>query len=121
MTAVLWALTAVVAGVYLIAGLGKLVQPYDRLARRMPWVRDYPARVVSMIGALEVAGALGLVLPVATGIAPVLAPVAAFGLVSLQAGAVTLHLRRGERSMLRVNLVLLVLALVLGILRAAAL
>ena len=48
------------------------------------------------IGALEVAGALGLVLPAVTGIAPVLVPLAAVGLVLVMVGAVVVHLRRGD-------------------------
>ena len=38
----------------------------------------------------------GLILPWLTGIAPVLTPLAASGLVILQALAILVHLRRGE-------------------------
>jgi len=62
----------------------------------MPWVGDFTAKQVRGIGAVEVAGALGLVLPALTGIAPVLVPIAATGLVITMAAAVTVHLRRGD-------------------------
>ena len=48
------------------------------------------------IGALEILGALGLVLPAVTGILPVLVPLAALGLTATMDGAVIVHLRRRE-------------------------
>jgi DoxX-like family len=69
--------------------------------------------MVKMIGAMEVPAAIGLVvLPAALGVAPILAPLAAVGLVLLMLGAAVTHLRRNELQMLAANLVLIVLALV---------
>jgi hypothetical protein len=59
---------------------------------------------------LEVLGALGLVLPPLTGIAPVLALSAAVGLVLIQVGGISLHLSRGEVKVIGLNIALLVLA-----------
>ncbi len=63
-----------------------------------------------MSGVVEVLGAVGLILPPLTGIAPILAPIAAIGLVLVQLGAVVFHLRRGEAKVVPMNLVLLMLA-----------
>lgn len=49
-----------------------------------------------MIGLAEVLGAVGLIVPWATRIVPVLTPVAAVGLAVLMAGAAQTHRRRKE-------------------------
>jgi hypothetical protein len=67
------------------------------------------------IGTLEIAAALGLVLPAALDIAPVLTAVAASGVVLLMLGAAATHIRRSEWQMLPVNLVLAGLALFVAI------
>ncbi|MFD0475128.1 DoxX family protein [Nonomuraea thailandensis] len=65
---------------------------------------------LKVLGAIEVLGAAGLILPAVTGIAPVLVPVAAVGVVVLMVGAMVTHLRRGEVSSAAGNLVYLALA-----------
>ena len=62
-------------------------------------------------------GALGLIVPAALGITPVLAPIAAVGLAALMVGAAITHARRKERQMLPVNLVLFALAAVVAVAR----
>jgi hypothetical protein len=69
-----------------------------------------PLRLVRTIGVLEVLGALGLILPPLIGIAPPVALAAAIGLVLIQVGGISLHLRRGEARLIGLNLALLVLA-----------
>ncbi|WDG18187.1 DoxX family protein [Microbacterium sp. Clip185] len=69
-----------------------------------------------MSGVVEVLGAVGLILPPLTGIAPILAPIAAIGLVLVQLGAVVFHLRRGEAKVVPMNLVLLMLAVAAAVL-----
>ena len=62
------------------------------------------------IGAAELAGALGLILPMLTGIKPRLTALAAAGLATIQVLAIPFHLYRGEFGILPINLVLLLLA-----------
>jgi hypothetical protein len=81
----------------------------------MGWVNDFSQSQVRMIGLLEVLGALGVILPAATGILPWLTPLAAGGLVLTMLGAMLIHLRRKEYQVLPVNLVLLILAAVIVI------
>ena len=112
MDVALWIVAGLLAAVYAGLGLGKILQARERLLAdpRMAWVEDFSDPVVKTIGALEVAGAVGLILPQATGVAPALTPLAATGLVLLQIGAMATHLRRGERQPLPINITLLVLA-----------
>lgn len=111
MTVAYWIVAGVLAAAYLAAGVMKLLQPKDRLATRMGWVDDFSGGAVKAIAAVEVLGAIGLVLPPLTGIAPVLAPIAAIGLVLVQVGAIAVHLRRGEQAQLAPNAVLFLLAI----------
>jgi hypothetical protein len=74
------------------------------------WVEDFSPGALKAIGALEFLAAVGLILPAALGIAPVLVPLAATGAVLLFAGAVTMRLRRGERATIIADLVYLAMA-----------
>lgn len=60
--------------------------------------------------ALEVLAALGLILPAAVGIAPVMVPVTAACVVLLMVGAMVTHGRRDEARFVVLNLVYLALA-----------
>ena len=82
MSIALWIVATVLALVFLAAGATKATKPKDELATTMPWVNDFSSNVVKLIGVLEILGALGLVLPAVTGVAPVLVPLAALGLRS---------------------------------------
>ena len=109
MNIALWVTAGLLAAVYLAVGLTKLGRG-RALRHRMGWVDDFPDPVVRFIGLTEIAGALGLVLPQATGTVPILTPVAASGLVLLQVLAIATHVRRGETSQLGINVLLLLLA-----------
>ena len=114
-----WIVSGLLAVVYLGVGAMKLVSPKERLAKNMGWVENASAPVVKLVGALEILGALGLVLPVLLNIAPVLTPLAASGLVAVQLVAIVVHLRRGERAIVP-NIVLLLLALFVALARFGA-
>lgn len=93
----LWIVNALLALGFLGAGLMKLLRDRDALvASGMAWAGDFQPGAIKAIGAAEVLGALGLILPLATGILPILSPVAATALAVLMAGAVVVHLRRRE-------------------------
>ena len=115
MNVFLWIVAGLLAVAFLRAGAMKLSQPKAKLsASGMPWVDDFSAGQVKTIGALEVLAAIGLIGPPLTGIAPVLAPLAAVGLVLTMIGAAVVHARRGETQGIVVNAVLLILAAVVA-------
>lgn len=113
----LWIVQGLLALVHLAAGGLKLVRSRERLVAsgHLDWMRDASDAAVKAVGLVEVLGALGLVLPWLTGIAPALTPTAAVGLVVVQLGALRVHLVRGERKPLPANVLLLVLAAVVAV------
>ena len=110
MSIALWVVQVLVAVAFLGAGATKLSQPKEKLLENMAWVEDFSQPTVRIIGALEILGAIGVVVPALTGILPWLTPLAALGLVLLMLGAALTHLRRTEYGYIIMNAVLLVLA-----------
>lgn len=93
----LWIVNALLALASLAAGAMKVIRAKPQLkAAGMHWTDDFAAPSIKGIGALEVVGALGLILPLATGVLPILTPLAATGLAVIFVGAVVTHLRRRE-------------------------
>jgi uncharacterized membrane protein len=112
MNLALWIVAGLLTVVYLLSGIGKLIVPKEKLAA-FPggeWIEDFSAGSVKAIGVLEVLAAVGLILPAALDIAPVLVPLAATGAVLLFVGAVIMRLRRGEKVTIIFDLVYLAMA-----------
>lgn len=114
MNILLWILQAVLAAMFLMAGVMKSTQPKAKLADKLPWVEDFSPGTVRFIGIAELAAGLGLILPAATGIAPILTPLAATGLVIVMIGAMITHARRKEPGAIAFNAVLLIAAAVIA-------
>ena len=111
MNIALWIVAGVLGAAALAGGAQKLMQPKEKLAAAgYGWVDDFGANAVKSIGALEVLAGVGLILPAALDIAPVLVPVAAVGVVLLMIGAAITHFRRQEMQAIAVNVVLLAVA-----------
>jgi hypothetical protein len=85
-----------------------------KLVTRLPWVEDFSPGTVRLIGIVELLGAIGLVLPAALDIVPVLTPLAATGLAIVMALAVNTHRRRHEPSGMALTATLLAAALVVA-------
>jgi hypothetical protein len=117
MNIALWIVTGILAVLYLFAGGTKAFTPHEKLKTQMAWVEDFSAGTVRFIGIAEILGAIGVVLPWLTGIAPILTPIAATGLVVIQALAIPVHVRRHEQKGLPMNIVLLLLALAVAVFR----
>ncbi|MFG1624982.1 DoxX family protein [Kribbella sp. NPDC049227] len=119
MNVFLWIVAGVLAAFFLAAGANKLSQSRRKLLANpnMQWVEDFSAGTLKLIGTAEVLGALGLILPGALDIAPILVPLAAVGLAVIMAGAIVTHARRKEWKVLPLNAVVLILAVLLAVFR----
>ena len=118
MNIALWVIQGLLASLFLFAGGMKLFAR-DRFLERAE--QRHPDRalglsrgLVTFIGASEVAGSLGLVLPLGTQVLPVLTPLAAIGLAVIMVLATRFHLKRGEPVSMTIGLAVLCMVVVVG-------
>ena len=91
---VLWIIQGSLAALFLFTGGLKLVLPVE--AMQQPDMPSLPGPLLRFIGVAEVCGALGLILPWALRIRPILTPVAAAGLVIIMIGATVITAMSGQ-------------------------
>jgi uncharacterized membrane protein len=119
MNIALWITAALLALFFAAAGFMKTFRPVAEI-RKMPWAATMPEASIRLIGIAELLGAVGLNVPLATNIAPILTPIAAVCLAILMFGAARTHQKLGDpRSAVATTLVLAALALVVAVGRLA--
>lgn len=110
MNIALWIAQGLLAAMYLMAGTLKTFQT-AKAKEQLPWAKNRSDGFVRFVGISELLGALGLILPLVTGILPWLTVLAAVGLTLIQLLAIfTEHLPKKEYNVIPVNIVLLALA-----------
>lgn len=110
MNIALWIVQVLLLGVFGMAGGMKGFAP-AQAKERLAWAKTRPDGLLRFVGIMEILGALGLVLPWATGILPWLTPVAAVGLATVQGLAIlTVHGPDQEYRVIPANVILLLLA-----------
>jgi uncharacterized membrane protein YphA (DoxX/SURF4 family) len=107
---IIWIVQIIVALVFFMAGMMKLTQSKEKAIEKTAWVEDFSPGALKAIGAVEVAGALGMIFPSLLNILPILTPLAGVGLVLTMIGAMLTHIRRQELPLIVPNIVLLGLA-----------
>jgi uncharacterized membrane protein YphA (DoxX/SURF4 family) len=111
MNIVLWVVQILLAVMYGMAGIMKTFQT-TKAKEQLPWAKNRSDTFVRFVGTAELLGALGLFLPLLTGILPWLTPLAAVGLTMIQLLAIfTEHLPKKEYNVIPVNIVLLALSI----------
>jgi DoxX-like family len=113
MVIALWISRVVVALVFFVIGGIKAIR--NTKPGKKPGEADAVIPLpMRLLGGAEVLGALGLILPVATGIAPVLTIAAAVCLGIVMVGATIIHLTRKESPGLTLTLLVLLAFIVVG-------
>ncbi len=99
------------AVIFGIAGFIKLKFSKKKLAKSMPWTREFKPATIQFIGLFELLGALGLIIPtiIRTGYGLVTYAALGLGLIMILAGIY--HSRRKEWASLIINFILLLLCL----------
>ena len=112
----LWIIAGVLAFIFAASGAMKLVQSKEKLVASATggWAADWSPAQIKLVGVAEILGAIGLILPAALHVAPILVPLAAVGLILVMIGAAIVHARRHELPNVAINVVLLVLAAVVA-------
>ncbi len=120
MNVTLWVLQGLCAFAFVAAGALKLFTPKEKLEVKMHWAKTWPEGRIKLLGLAEVLGAIGLIAPWATGLLPVLTPVAAIALVPLMVGAAATHAKLKEPVVAPVVLAVLCVVIAAGRLFAFA-
>ncbi|HEY7540734.1 MAG TPA: DoxX family protein [Methylomirabilota bacterium] len=103
----LWTAQALLAAVFLFAGASKFIMSVEEMTRDI----QLPGMFLRFIGAAEILGAIGLILPSLLRIRPGLTPLAAAGLVIIMIGATAVSFMIG-------GVVMALAPLVVGLLAA---
>jgi len=122
MVIALWIAQVLLAGMYGMAGGMKTFQP-DAVRKnpQMTWAHDKQDGYIRFVGVSELLGALGVILPILTGILVWLTPLAAVGLSIIQVLAIFMvHLPKKEYQVIPMNVVLLALSIFVAYGRFAA-
>jgi uncharacterized membrane protein YphA (DoxX/SURF4 family) len=110
MNIALWIIQCMLAAMYLMSGVMKTFRT-AKAKEQFPWAKNRSDLFVRFVGISEILGALGLILPLLTGILPWLTVLAAIGLTLIQLLAIfTEHLPKKEYNVIPINLGLLALA-----------
>lgn len=112
MNTALWIVAGLLAGVALLGGSTKTFLPKTTLAAHDGgrWTAEASVGFVKTLGILELAAAVGLVLPALLDVAPIIVPVTATCWVALMIGAMITHLRLGQPGLVTLNLAYLAMA-----------
>jgi hypothetical protein len=106
MNITLWIAQGILCFAFLGAG-GMKVFAYSKYKASVGQQMDFSRGLVTFIGISELAGALGVVLPMASGIAPMLTTLAAAGLGVIMLLATAYHLKRKEPAYMTAGLLIL--------------
>jgi uncharacterized membrane protein YphA (DoxX/SURF4 family) len=107
---ILWIIQILLAILFTLFGLMLLTTPHEKILEKVTWAKNFSPRTTKLIGLVELLGAIGLIVPMATGILPWLTPLAAIGLVLNMIGAIVTHLRYREYPNVIFPIILLLLA-----------
>lgn len=106
----LWVVQVLLALAFGMAGFMKVSMPISELATKgMGFVNHTAETLVRFIGFTEILGAIGLILPAALRIKPILTPIAAVGIAIIMLLAIKEHLSQNESIV--ANVILFVLAI----------
>ncbi|MDN5913603.1 MAG: DoxX family protein [Pseudonocardia sp.] len=99
MDVALWIIAGALALAFGTGGATQILltkQRYGALAGSQQWVEDFGPGHIKAIGTIKLLGVVGLIVPPLVGVAVVLSPLAACGLMLVMAGAATTRFRRSE-------------------------
>lgn len=116
MQVAIWAVSAVLAAGFIGGGLFRATAPVETLRKAgLGWAAELPRWQVRVISALEILGGIGLILPVLTGVLPILTALAACGLAIIMLLAAGFHIRRREFRNVPVTLLFAALAIFVAV------
>lgn len=105
----LW-IAQILLAAFMITGTVLKFMPVEKIAPMMPWTGQVPLLLVRLLGIVDFAGALGLILPVLLRIKPQLTTITAICIIALMICAIIFHVSRGEASVIGGNILAIFIA-----------
>jgi hypothetical protein len=109
MNTALWVVQVLTALAFGQHGYSVLFQ-VEQARTRFAWTRDVSPTTLRVVGTAEILGAIGVIVPAATGVLPWLTVGAAAGLVTVMVLAIAFHVTRREWPNVGINLIFGLLA-----------
>jgi len=106
----LWVAQSLLFVAFVVFGGMKLFMPINQLAAMWVWPGQVPPTFLRLMGVVDAAGGIGVLLPALTRIQPRLTVLAALGCTLLQTSAIVFHVSRGEVSVTPLHFVLLAIS-----------
>lgn len=109
----IWIIQIILALVFAYTGWLKAFQ-FEKAKQILFWVKGMNRKLAGFIGICELLGAIGLIVPWATNIFPILTPIAAICLILIMLQAMVYHVFRKEFGVFAFNAVLTILAAIVA-------
>lgn len=117
MNITIWILQGLIASFFLVPGIRKSFFSKEKLMELHLLEPGASIAPVRFVGIAELMGVIGLIIPLLTGIAPILTPLASSGLAIIMALAFIFHLKRKEYKILPLLAVVFLLACLVSVYR----
>jgi uncharacterized membrane protein YphA (DoxX/SURF4 family) len=115
MNTFLWITQALLAAAFFYSGINKAFLPKEQvIAKGQTGVVDVPRPGVKWIGLSELLGAIGIIIPWALDIFPILTPITALCFAVIMIMAAPIHYKLKEPRNVMTNLFLLLLSLIVA-------
>lgn len=109
MNTVLWIIQGLLAATFITAGVIITTLHKEKLASKFPWATDFSPGIVRLNGVSKILGGIGLIIPLWTGIIPILTSLAAAGLCLIMVLALIYNARKKDFKSAAVNIIIFLL------------
>ncbi|HYG40723.1 MAG TPA: DoxX family protein [Cytophagales bacterium] len=116
METTIWTMQGILAAIFTASGLYILINT-EKLKSKLSWLNAYSPTMVAFICIAKIAGAIGLVLPMLTGILPVLTPLASIGIALIMLLALVYHVRKKEYKDMPATIIFFIMAMFVALYR----
>ena len=120
MNTVVWILQGVLAAFFIMPGIGKITGSKEKHISDGHIKPEGNLLFIRILGALELLGCLGIIVPWLTGIAPILTPITAVGFSVIMIAGIVNHTIKKEYKMLPMLVAILIMSVVVAYYRFAS-
>ena len=121
MNTILWTLQGLLSAFFIMPGIGKITGSKENHIADGHLKPHHSITPIRVLGALELLGCIGIIVPWLTGIAPVLTPIAASAFCLVMAAGMFVHTKKQQYNMLPMLIIVFILSALVAYFRFTAL